>query len=123
MKKELSPFLERFRIWDGHYGTKPGLMHGMFLIKGEMDDIAVMSSGVDRKYGWEHVSVSLANRDPTWGEMCSIKDAFWGDDEVVIQYHPTKDNYINLHPHCLHLWRPMRQKIPMPPTILVGPKP
>jgi hypothetical protein len=26
--------------------------------------------------GWEHVSVSLANRCPTWDEMCFIKGVF-----------------------------------------------
>ena len=27
--------------------------------------------------GWEHVSVSLARRCPTWEEMCMVKDIFW----------------------------------------------
>ena len=26
--------------------------------------------------GWDHVSVSLADRCPTWAEMCFIKDLF-----------------------------------------------
>lgn len=30
--------------------------------------------------GWEHVSVSLRNRCPTWDEMCLVKDIFWRDD-------------------------------------------
>lgn len=34
--------------------------------------------------GWEHVSVSLSNRCPTWEEMCMVKDIFWGEDECVI---------------------------------------
>lgn len=40
--------------------------------------------------GWEHVSVSLSNRCPTWEEMCMVKDIFWGEDECVIQFHPPK---------------------------------
>jgi hypothetical protein len=123
MRKEPPPFLERYRIWDGHLGSRPGDMHGAFAIKTAKGfDIVIISSGHDKKYGWEHVSVSLEHRAPTWEEMCTVKDLFWDDSEVVIQYHPKKDDYINCHPNCLHLWRPTRRNIPTPPTILVGPK-
>ena len=122
MRKVPPPLLEGFRLWGGHYGTKPGVMHGVFVITEPESEMVIMSSGVDNKYGWEHVSVSLSHRAPTWGEMCFVKGLFWEDDEVVIQYHPAKKDYVDCHQHCLHLWRPMRQRIPMPPTILVGPK-
>lgn len=55
--------------------------------------------------GWEHVSVSLPNRCPTWDEMTFIKSLFWDDTDLVIQYHPPKSNHVNIHPYCLHLWR------------------
>ena len=55
--------------------------------------------------GWEHVSVSMKNRCPTWEEMCAIKDIFWCESECVVQYHPPKSEYINNHPYCLHLWK------------------
>jgi len=55
--------------------------------------------------GWEHVSVSLENRCPTWKEMAHIKSLFWGDEDLVIQYHPPEEDYVNVHPFCLHLWR------------------
>ena len=70
--------------------------------------------------GWEHVSVSLPDRTPTWDEMCAIKAMFWDADDCVIQYHPPRSSYINNHPHCLHLWRPVGHDIPMPPSWLVG---
>ena len=72
--------------------------------------------------GWEHVSVSRSDRCPTWEEMCQVKDLFWGDDDCVIQYHPPKRDYVNIHPHCLHLWRPVGIEIPQPDSIMVGPK-
>ncbi len=72
--------------------------------------------------GWEHVCVSLRHRCPTWEEMCFIKSQFWGDEEVVMQLHPKKSEYVNWHPYCLHLWRPTAETIPAPPSILVGPK-
>ena len=54
---------------------------------------------------WEHVSVSTPNYTPTWDEMNYIKGLFWGDEDLVIQIHPPKSEYVNLHQHCLHLWR------------------
>lgn len=69
--------------------------------------------------GWDHVSVSRKNRCPNWPEMCFIKDMFFEDDEVVVQYHPSKDNYVNIHSNCLHLWRPQNADIPMPEIRMV----
>ncbi len=74
--------------------------------------------------GWEHVSVSpyKHNYTPSWEEMCRIKDMFWHDDEVVVQYHPAKSEYVNNMPNCLHLWRPIGVEMPVPPAIMVGVK-
>ena len=66
--------------------------------------------------GWDHVSVTMKNgkRCPTWDEMCAIKDMFFLPEECVLQYHPSKKDYVNIHPYCLHLWRPQNQQIPTP---------
>lgn len=72
--------------------------------------------------GWEHVSVSLADRTPTWSEMCRIKAMFWDAEDVVVQYHPAESDYVNFHPHCLHLWRPVGIEFPVPPSWMVGPR-
>ncbi|MBQ1779302.1 MAG: hypothetical protein IIZ93_14200 [Acidaminococcaceae bacterium] len=69
--------------------------------------------------GWDHVSVSLISRCPTWGEMCDIKNFFFREDEVCVEYHPSKSNYVNIHKHCLHLWRPQDQELPVPPVSYV----
>lgn len=55
---------------------------------------------------WQHVSVSLTNRCPNWREMSYVKDLFWEDEEVCIQFHPKKSKYVNLMEHCLHIWKP-----------------
>lgn len=86
-----------------------------FRIKGN-DYFVIASNGG----GWEHVSVSCASRIPSWEIMCEIKDMFFNEDEVVMQLHPAKKDYINNHPNCLHLWRPIEQTIPTPPSIMVG---
>jgi hypothetical protein len=78
--------------------------------------------------GWKHVSVSIEydRRCPSWEIMCKVKDLFWDDNDVVIQYHPRKQDYVNFHHGCLHLWQPFDGKnslpFPTPPSILVGPK-
>lgn len=70
--------------------------------------------------GWDHVSVSLATRCPTWEEMCAIKDLFFEAEDLVVQYHPPKTQYVNCHPYCLHLWRPEAGGIPLPPAIMIA---
>jgi hypothetical protein len=74
--------------------------------------------------GWEHVSISSKPKRPcpTWNVMCFAKDVFWNGSEAVIQIHPTQADYVDFHPNCLHLWRPIEQNIPLPPANLVGPK-
>ena len=78
--------------------------NGCFRIRSPFDNcmmtVIASSDGV-----WEHVSVSKINRIPTWKEMCFIKDLFFRKDETVVQFHPKKTEYKNLHKYCLHLWR------------------
>lgn len=72
--------------------------------------------------GWDHVSVSTQNRTPTWAEMEGVKHIFFHDHETVMQLHVPADDHINYHPHCLHLWRPLKGDIPRPPDWMIGPK-
>lgn len=69
--------------------------------------------------GWEHLSVSQPNRTPTWDEMCVAKDMFWRKDECCVEYHPSESDYVNIHEHCLHIWKPIAANLPTPPTIFV----
>ena len=73
--------------------------------------------------GWEHVSVHILSegkpRTPTWYEMCKIKDMFWDAEDTVVQFHPSKSEYVNIHPHTLHLWKPTGIQIQLPEKILV----
>lgn len=74
--------------------------------------------------GWDHVSVSLERRIPTWTEMEFVKRRFFRDDETAMQLHVPPADHINHHPYCLHLWRPLAGfgEIPRPPARMVGPK-
>lgn len=69
-----------------------------------------------------HAHNGSNDRTPTWDEMCFIKDQFWDAEDVVMQLHPAKSQYVNIHPNALHLWRPVGAEIPTPPAYLVGPQ-
>jgi hypothetical protein len=115
MRDSLPENFERGRIREGHFASSEsdGCM-GAFEVQGPSGaKLRVISSGGQDE--WEHVSVSTSHRTPNWREMCFVKDAFWREDECVIQYHPPKRDYVNIHPNCLHLWRPMDRDILMPP--------
>ncbi len=47
---------------------------------------------------------------------------FFNEDETVVEYHPAKSEYVNNIPNCLHLWRPLNEHMPTPPSIMVGVK-
>jgi len=109
---------EQYRVKTGHMGSDDTYgNNGYFIIPHESYELKVIASDGE---GWEHVSVSLPTRTPNWKQMCFIKDLFWEKTDCVIQYHPPESEYVNNHEHCLHLWRPIEQTIPTPPSILVG---
>lgn len=97
--------------------------NGLFLIPCGSDLIqCIVSDGL----GWEHVSVTVRVKGrqkyeiPTWEIMCWMKEVYWDDEDVVVQYHPKKSEYVNNHPYVLHLWRPTELVLPVPDSLLVG---
>jgi hypothetical protein len=108
-----------------HTYSRRGDDYGFFFLRPPIkigrDTLRVMVSSGDEHMLWEHVSVSLPNRCPTWEEMAWVKSLFWREDECVLQYHPPKAEYVSFHPFCLHLWRPIDAEFPRPPMIAVGP--
>lgn len=119
MRNQLNPKLEQWRR-PHFFPVKQEGYDGFFLIPGpEKNRLKVLSTTGD---GWEHLSISVhkSNRLPTWTEMCYIKDIFFDDDEVVMQLHPAKKDWVNNHNSVLHLWRPLNNPIPLPPPIMVG---
>lgn len=100
----------------GHEG---GAGAGVFRVplppNGEAIATVIASTGE----GWDHVSVSLPDRCPTWEEMEHIKRLFFRESELAMQLHVQPRHHISRHPYCLHLWRPQYQAIPTPPVELV----
>lgn len=118
-------FLNQFRVspeQSVYYGTTPADgFNGMFIcwVKGRRVRI-IASDGL----GWQHVSVSLygSQQSPSWAVMCEIKDLFWEPEDTVMQLHPPRSIWVNMHPGCLHLWRPTSEgvSIPLPQPLMVG---
>ena len=98
------------------YGAAGDGGNGVFkvFVSGRSFHVIVSNGG-----GWDHVSVTPCNLKrktcPTWEEMCAIKNMFFNEDEIAIEYHPAKEDYVNMHPYCLHLWKPQNEDIPKPP--------
>lgn len=114
---------DQYRIVSGLWSSSKGDDFGAFVIPGPCGrDLRVIASpgDADDSIPWEHVSVSLPNRCPNWEEMDFVKRLFWNDEEAVMQLHPPRSKWVNNHPYCLHLWRPIKQEIPLPPEIAVG---
>lgn len=72
--------------------------------------------------GWRHLSATNAQRPtmtPTWEVMCRLKDLFFDDSEWCVQFMPPKEENINVHPHCLHIWSSLHEPIPHPMVCMV----
>ena len=111
--------INRYRAAHPALGRSPkGANYGYFMVRVDGTLLHVIADD-GAETDWEHVSVSLPGRCPTWGEMCRVKDLFWGPDETVIQFHPRKTSYVNTHPFCLHLWRKRGSCYELPPGILI----
>jgi hypothetical protein len=118
----------QYRVRNGHLASDDSIgCNGMFVIPNTIGTAKGLKWAALRVIagdglGWEHVSVSLPNRCPKWLEMDYIKGLFWDDTDCVMQLHPPRAEWVNNHPFCLHLWRPIGIEIPRPPSIMVGDK-
>lgn len=65
----------------------------------------VIVSGTVKGGGrWIHLSFSCRDRVPDWEELRAVKGRFLGDDATAVQVFPPKEQWVNVHPYCLHLW-------------------
>lgn len=60
---------------------------------------------------WDYISVSRARRLPTWEDLKLVKDLIIGKDREAIQVLPKEEEFVNIHPHCLHLWCVMGKQL------------
>jgi hypothetical protein len=98
------------------YGAKGDDFGGAFEVPcGVITLRVIASNGED----WDHVSISVKGRCPTWQEMEYVKRMFFKPNETAMQLHVKPDDHISVHPFVLHLWRPHKLAIPLPPKIMV----
>lgn len=65
---------------------------------------AILSCSIESDgRAWLHLSVSHAQRIPTWGELRVCKEQFLGDREAY-SILPPRARYVNLHNNVLHLF-------------------
>ena len=115
MRGEPNLRIEQYRNQNNPIGKSPhGVNYGWFTIHRVSGTLQVMSSGSGNSE-WEHVSVSLRDRCPTWEEMCFVKNLFWHEEETVIQFHPKITKYVNKCKTCLHLWKKADHDHELPP--------
>jgi hypothetical protein len=79
--------LDDFHVWEGH-------------------GFRVMCSLDKTHHGQlRHVSVSRADRHPTWEEITRIRTVLFAPETDVMMVMPREADYVNVHEHCFHLWQ------------------
>ena len=56
-----------------------------------------------QRVGW-HLSISRPDRLPTWEEVRDARYALVPDEAVMALLLPPRDEYVNVHAHCLQLY-------------------
>lgn len=114
--REINQF--RDRAWERAMGGEGDDCGGCFKVKSDHGvELSIIAASGE---GWDHVSVSTPMRCPTWAEMEQVKRLFFKPDEVAMQLHVQPSSHISVHPHCLHIWRPHADAIPLPPSWMVA---
>lgn len=117
--RHITEKIERYR--DLSHSSKADGHNGLFFVPSPKEITKKLKIIASDGGGWDHVSISLPTRCPTWQEMCFVKDLFFDPDETVVQFHPAVSEYVNLHPYCLHLWKDQNQIHDLPPSWMIGP--
>lgn len=81
-------------------------MTGGYMRAWEWNGLKVIASVGIQSDGreWLHVSFSRARRLPSYADLKLVKREFIGDDKKAVMVFPERENYVDIHPYCLHLW-------------------
>lgn len=55
--------------------------------------------------GKYHLSISHPSRLPTYDELKNARYKYTPNHLYMAQIFPPKDEFVNLHKYCLHLWQ------------------
>jgi len=59
---------------------------------------------VGKEGGKWHMSISHPRRNPKWHEIRDARYKLLPDNITMAMLLPPKDEYVNIHLHCFHLW-------------------
>lgn len=59
-----------------------------------------------------HLSVSHAKRNPTWEEIRDLRYLLVPDEVTMAMFLPPRDQYVNLHRFCFHLYECEAHDVP-----------
>ena len=109
----------RWRVRTGKLASDDSYgFNGCFLVplEGELWHV-ILGDGM----GFRHLSVTNAQKKilPSWTVLTRLRDAFFDDSSWVVQYLPPKDQYVDDHPFCLHLWESIDEPMPHPLIVMV----
>lgn len=76
---------------------KENIKEGFF----EMGRCRVIVSVDEGKW---HLSISAQNSLPSYEELKEARYKFLPNDIYAAQIFPPKEEFVNMHPYCFHLW-------------------
>jgi len=59
---------------------------------------------VTRDNGLWHLSISTPDASPSYNEIKEARYRFLPNEVTMAQIFPPKEEFVNLHPYCHHLW-------------------
>lgn len=70
------------------------------------DGLMVIASCGEYEDGkeWLHISFSRKSRIPSYDDLQRVKRDFIGEDKKAVFVLPERENYVNIHKNCLHLF-------------------
>lgn len=98
-----NPIFREIKNFSNEY-MKGWLFNGLAVIA----SAGIMADGLE----WLHVSFSRERKMPTYKDLQLVKREFIGNDKKALMVFPEQENYVNLHPNCLHLWYSPHNPIP-----------
>ena len=126
MKPLTHPDVDRYR-WREPSRMEKGARGGVFMLPRDPTKervTACLAVVASIGGGWDHISVHVVHEDgsretPTWADMSRVHRLFFFPNEYAMQLHVPPAEHINRHEHVLHLWRPHRKRLPLPPRRFV----
>jgi len=93
-------FIQRVVLRDPS-GNTPDMEGAWWLTS---DGLKVLATMDDTPHGeLLHVSISRADRYPSWEEIKVIRDAFYPETADAVMILPRKTLWVDEHPNCFHL--------------------